>query len=143
MKDFDFNFKLVIIENLLYNSKNKKPIFEEEYKEILETERYKNENYRIFKEMLYDEMCISLYEYIKNLEISDEDLSKIEKMYIDGGSQIYQDLAPSWNGESKIFDVTSIDGIEKLVNLKTINIFSLTTKEVDDKLKTLDLEVNF
>lgn len=67
---------------------------------------------------LCDEMCMSLYNYLKELVISDEDLAKVERMYFDGGSQIYQDLAPSWDGESKIFDVISIEGIEKLVNLK-------------------------
>ncbi|MBQ7410912.1 MAG: hypothetical protein IJW20_05990 [Clostridia bacterium] len=143
MNDFDFNFKLVIVNNLMYNSKNAKPTFEKEYNEIMASEQYKNENNKIFKEILHDEMCMSLYNYLKNLVISDEDLAKIEKMYFDGGSQIYQDLAPSWDGESKIFDVTSIEGIERLVNLKKIDIYSLTTREVEEKLKTLSYEVSF
>lgn len=143
MEDFDFNFKLVIVNNLMYNSKNAKPTFEEQYNAILASEQYKDENNKIYKEILCDEMCMSLYNYLKELVISDEDLAKVKRMYFDGGSQIYQDLAPSWDGESKIFDVISIEGIEKLVNLKKIDIYSLTTKEVEEELKTLNYEVSF
>ena len=137
----DFNFKLVLINNLMYNSKNAKPSFEEEYNQILRSDLYKSENDKIFKEFLNDEMCISLYNYLANLNIDDSDLEKIEYIYFDAGSQIYADLAPSWDGESDIFKVTSIEGIENLRNLKKVDVYSLTTKEVAQKIQELNCEV--
>ena len=137
----DFNFKLVLINNLMYNSKNAKPSFEEEYNQILRSDLYKSENDKIFKEFLNDEMCISLYNYLANLNIDDSDLEKIENIYFDAGSQIYADLAPSWDGESDIFKVTSIEGIENLRNLKKVDVYSLTTKEVAQKIQELNCEV--
>ena len=135
--DDNFNLKLVIVNNLMYNRNNSKPSFEEEYNQILNSEEYKAEKKQIESKILYDEMCMNLYNYLVNLKISENDLDKIEAMYFDGGSQIYADLAPSWDGESDIFEVTSIDGIEKLKNLKKISVYSMVTREIEEKLESM------
>lgn len=140
--DFDFNFKLVIIDNLLYNTKPKLfPSFEKEYQNILTSNTYKNEFNEIINKCGSDDYCSSLYEYLKNLKITQEDLDKIESLYFDGGSQIYVDLAPNWDGESELFDVKNIDGIQQLKNLKKVNVFSMTNKTVEEELKKSKYEV--
>lgn len=140
-KIFDINFKIALIDNLLYTKGNQKPSFLEEYNNILNSNEYKNEADEIYNNMLYDSTCKSLYDYIKNLELTDEDLQKIEYLNIDAAAKIYIDLAPSWDGESKIFDITSIKGIERLTNLKEVEVFSLVENEVAKELMKINAEV--
>lgn len=138
---FDINFKIAIIDNLLYIKRNQKPSFLEEYNNILNSNEYKNEADEIYNNMLYDNTCKTLYDYIKNLELTNEDLQKIEYLNIDASAQIYIDLAPSWDGESKIFDITSIKGIERLTNLKEVEVFSLVENEAAKELMKINAEV--
>lgn len=139
--NFEFNFKLVLIENLLYNSKNEEPSFYEEYNAVLDSNEYKDEKNNIINNNLYDGLCQTLYNYLKQLIISDEDILKIQQIYFDSSSQIYGDLAPFWDGEDSVFDVRSIKGIERLKNLKKIDVFSMTTRSVEEELRKLDCDV--
>ena len=61
----------------------------------------------------------AVLEYYQNLELSADYLAEIETLNPDGGDLVYQFLTTSWDGEDEQFDISSLEGIEQLVNLKS------------------------
>lgn len=68
-------------------------------------------------------------EYYTNLEIDPEKLAKIEGLYPDGGDECYMFAMDNWDGEDETFDISSIEGIQLLVNLKTFDPISMIAYE--------------
>lgn len=70
-----------------------------------------------------------VYEYYKNLEIDPEKLALVTSLYPDGGDQCYMYLMNNWDGEDDTFDISSIEGIEHLPNLKIFDPVSMITAD--------------
>ncbi|MEW9094592.1 MAG: hypothetical protein AB2417_05870 [Clostridiaceae bacterium] len=121
----DFNFKLVVIEALLYEE----PTFQDELETLIEKH---SENYEWYtgagpiKELLqfFSELCIE-----------QKDLDKITELCFDGGNEIYQYIKPDWDGEDFFFDVQSVRGFEHLKNLKSVVYISMLDEEVLEPMK--------
>lgn len=90
----DFNFKLAVIQQLMYKKKLIEPAFElydfvDNYKEReIDIEE---EGYAFIPEVL---------EYFKNLEIDKKYAEEIVEIYQDGGDDIYGNVLRFWDGES-------------------------------------------
>ena len=49
---------------------------------------------------------------------------QVSELYLDGGNEIYLQIAPDWDGEDELFDIKNIDAAElaPLKNLKKIEM---------------------
>ena len=127
----DFNFKLVVIDSLL----SLKPRFENELGEL--KEKY-TENYEWYSgKGIINEMV----EFFENINISQDDLDKIEKLCFDGGDEVYYLLQPDWDGEDDIFEVASVKGFEHLENLKKVEYISMCCSKVLEPFTEQGIEV--
>lgn len=70
--------------------------------------------------------------YVASLDIPKKRLAEITSLQPDGGDLIYQAATTEWDGEDDIFEITSIQGIDGLVNLTSFApIAMITPKGLD------------
>ena len=50
-------------------------------------------------------------------------------------------IYPDWDGEDDIFDVTSVEGIEKLNNLSEVIYVSMASEDVINVIEAMGIEV--
>ncbi len=132
----DFNFKLAIIQELMYRQKLIQPEFDIHLFVKTYTTReidLDEEGYEIIPEALA---------YFKALEISRDLAEKITRIYQDGGNQIYMNITPYWDGEDDGFNIQSFEDIKHFPNLKKMTIF-YSEKPIIAKLKSLGIDAEF
>ncbi|QJX80117.1 DUF6892 domain-containing protein [Priestia megaterium] len=127
----DFNFKLIVIEELL----DKNPLFLNKLKEL---EAKYNNNYEWYSDA---EPIVQILDYLKSLKLETSDLEKIEYLCFDGGNEIYGIIKPDWDGEDELFDVTSVEGFQHLKNLKRVDYTSMCDPKVLEPFKLAGIEV--
>jgi len=113
----DFNFKLAVIQKLMYEQGVLTPRFDVyEFVESYSERRIdiEDEGYEIIPEVK---------EYFEQLEIPAGALLGIEELDQDGGDDIYMQLCPLWDGEDDIFNIGSAEDVGKLPNLKVVTLF--------------------
>ena len=112
-----FNFKLAVVQELMYVQEVLKPKFDvydfcENYtKRDIDPEEY------------YFEIIPEVKKWFKDLPIPASLASLVTELYFDGGNEIYAQLIPFWDGESDDFDIESLteEDIRQFPNLKTID----------------------
>lgn len=67
----------------------------------------------------------AVLDFYKNLDINPDFLHEIEFLYPDGGDLCYEYLFNVWDGEDNQCDISSIEGIENLHNLKIFDPISM------------------
>ena len=65
------------------------------------------------------------YDYLVRYPLGDAELAKVEALNFDGGNPIYRHFYYFWDGEVRDYDVTSVAGITRLVNLREFNHVSM------------------
>lgn len=113
----DFNFKLAVIQILMYEKELLKPKFD-----LYEFVKNHKERLIDIEEEGY-EIIPEIKKYFENLEISPDLLSQIEEIYQDGGNEIYLQVVRFWDGEDDLFNITATDDLKLLPNLKKITLF--------------------
>ena len=120
----NINFKLAIIQALMYDLEVLKPVFNifdfaEESSELnIDTESM--------------EIIQPALEYMMNLPIPKKYAEQVQEIYMDGGNEIYMNLIPQWDGEDETFDLNEV-GVEELrqfPNLEEATIMSSNFKQV-------------
>ncbi|TXR96250.1 hypothetical protein EAO73_32435 [Streptomyces sp. col6] len=115
----DFNFKLLVIEKLMYDDETLTPAFRIadclKAKGIDDPQTYAYDNDLAFT--VLDEART----HFEALEISPELLATVETLDLDGGLQVYQECSPVWDGEDDLYDVRSLDDLDLLPNLRLIS----------------------
>lgn len=116
----NFNFKLAVIQSLMYDKCILKPKFDiyefaEEY-----TKRKINiddEGYEPIKEAL---------NWFKKLEIPQSMAKEIDTLIMDGGNEIYGQITPFWDGEDNLFDIDTLDEdeVKQFSNLSHVRLMS-------------------
>ncbi|QJB37932.1 hypothetical protein HF324_08760 [Chitinophaga oryzae] len=113
----DFNFKLAVIQKLMYNKKLLKPAFDlyefvENYagREI----DIEEEGYGFIPEVTA---------YFEALEIDKKYAPEITEISQDGGDDIYGQLLRFWDGEDETFNIVHFEDIRHFPNLKRMNLF--------------------
>lgn len=133
----NFNFKLAVIQELMYEKKLLTPAFDiyefaEEYtrREI----DIDDEGYEPIKEAK---------KWFKDLQIPKSMASEITELDMDGGNDIYLEIAPFWDGEDSIFDVNKLteEEVMQFPNLKHITLMSSKPKNVVAILEKCGVEV--
>ncbi len=131
----DFNFKLAIIQELMYNQEIIKPYFDIydylEYKKSranTETEKNIRAAVKFFQDY---EIPVRYVEYIKELTM-------------DGGNDIYANIAPLWDGEDNRFDINHLDekDIKQFPNLKKMTVLTSNIERLKAEGQILGIEVN-
>jgi hypothetical protein len=86
------------------------------------------------------------YDYLVRYPLGEDDLAQVEALNFDGGNPIYRHFYYFWDGEVRDYDVASVKGITRLVNLREFNHVSML-KEFDaahlvglNQLETLSFE---
>ena len=113
----NFNFKLAVIQELMYVQEVLKPKFDvydfcENYtKRDIDPEDY------------YIEIIPEVKKWFQDLPIPASLAPLVTELYFDGGNEIYAQLIPFWDGESDDFDIESLteEDIRQFPNLKTID----------------------
>ncbi|WP_239684811.1 DUF6892 domain-containing protein [Streptococcus oralis] len=122
----NINFKLAIIQVLMYDLEVLKPIFNifdfaEEASELnIDTESM--------------EIIQPALEYMMNLPIPKKYAEQAQEIDMDGGNEIYLNLIPQWDGEDDCFDLNevSLKELQQFPNLKQATIISSNFEHVKE-----------
>ena len=120
----NINFKLAIIQVLMYDLLVLKPYFDiYDFAEEFSEEEIDTESMEIIQPAL---------EYMMNLPIPKKYAEQVQEIYMDGGNEIYLNLIPQWDGEDDGFDLNeaSLKELQQFSNLKQATIISSNFKQV-------------
>ena len=125
----NINFKLTIIQVLMYDLLVLKPYFDiYDFAEEFSEEEIDTESMEIIQPAL---------DYMINLPIPKKYAEQVQEIYMDGGNEIYLNLIPQWDGEDDSFDLNevSLKELQQFPNLKQATIISSNFEHVK---KTFD-----
>lgn len=121
------NFKLAIIQVLMYEEEVLKPAFDiydfaEEFSELdIDTD-----SMDIIKPAI---------EYFEKLQIPKEFAEYVKVIDMDGGNEIYMNLIPQWDGEDESFDLNEVS-VEELKQFPNLEEATIMTSNFD-KVKAI------
>ena len=139
LKFDNFNFKLCVIQELMYRKNLLLPRFDVyEFVEEYETRKIDidEEGYEPIEEIV---------DWFKKVEIPVSLAANVEEIIMDGGNEIYMQIIPFWDGEDDHFDIKDIteNEIKQFANLKRITLLpSEDNIKLIEKLKQFDIEVD-
>lgn len=118
----DLNFKLLVLQHLMYDQQLLQPAFDVE--EFLERHVDRDvdldeEGYAPIPEVL---------DYFRQYPVPRDLLGEVTTLTMDGGNDIYLQIAPRWDGEDEVFDIEDFSDAALLPNLG-----SLTVGDPDDE----------
>ncbi|MFE5856179.1 DUF6892 domain-containing protein [Streptomyces sp. NPDC056500] len=128
----DFNFKLLVVEQLMYSDETLTPKFN--LAEHLGVDD--PFGYAVERDLAHT-VLPEARAFFEALEISDELLASVEVLLADGGNEVYNECAPMWDGEDDLFDVRSLDDLALLPNLTCIEGAEEALLAVPNKLEIL------
>lgn len=131
----NINFKLTIIQVLMYDLLVLKPYFDiydfaDEFSELeIDTESM--------------EIIQPALEYMMNLPIPKKYAEQVQEIYMDGGNEIYLNLIPQWDGEDDGFDLNevSLKELQQFPNLKQATIISSNFEHVKETFDKQGVQV--
>lgn len=129
----DINFKLAVVQQLMYEKKLLEPIFDiYRFAELYDGSPIDTESEKIIKPAL---------NWFKKLPVPKRLAAEIETLCSDGGDEVYMNLIPQWDGKDDVFDIKSItpDEIKQFPNLKSVSIFA--DGEVLEVFKSCGIQV--
>lgn len=114
----DFNFKLVVIDVLMYEQALLTPAFDLGAR--MRERGIDIPAVYVLENGIDDEVLDESRTFFEELEIGDELLAEVETLCFDAGQEIYRHCAPAWGGEDDLFDIRSLDDLALLPNLKRV-----------------------
>ncbi len=133
----DFNFKLAVIQELMYEKELLKPKFD-----VFEFVKGYSERIIDLDEEGYD-IIPEVKAYFESLQINEKYVSEITELYQDGGSDVYMNMIPFWDGENSIFNIVTATDAKKFPNLKKISLFFEEGKDIIGDFKELGIEADY
>jgi len=132
----DFNFKLLVIEELMYNKNLLQPKFDVyEFAPLYKQREINidNEGHTAIPEV---------FQYFASLEIDKELAKEITELYQDGGNEVYANINPLWSGEDGYFDIGEYADVKHFPNLRKMTVFAMEAEEIQAfKAKGIDVEI--
>ena len=125
----NFNFKLAIIQELMYDINVLQPEFDiyefaKEYKgEEIDTES--------------DTVIEPALDYFKNLQIPKSLAKEVGSFYMDGGNEVYMNIIPLWDGEDGYFDLNDVS-LTELRQFPNLTEATILTDDFDKIKKIFD-----
>ena len=115
----DFNFKLVVLEQLMYTDEVLTPRYS--FADALKAQGITTGPWEHAHERGLDYQVVpEVREHFERLEVPTALLSGVTEVVMDGGLQIYQECAPVWDGEDDLFDVRSLADLPLVPNLRRV-----------------------
>lgn len=114
----DFNFKLVVIDALMYRQGLLTPAFDLDGR--MRERGIDTPAVYVLENDIDDEVLDESRAFFEGLAIGDELLAGVETLCFDAGQEIYRHCAPAWGGEDDLFDIRSLDDLALLPNLKRV-----------------------
>ena len=125
----NFNFKLAIIQELMYDINVLQPEFD-----IYEfAKEYKGEEIDTESETAIEPAL----EYFKNLQIPKSLAKEVGSFYMDGGNEVYMNIIPLWDGEDGYFDLNDVS-LEELRQFPNLTEATILTDDFDKIKKIFD-----
>ncbi len=131
----NLNFKLAIIQVLMYDLQLLKPEFD-----IYDfADQYKGEKIDTDSDTIIEPAM----NFFKEMEIPKKFAPYVEIIYMDGGNDLYMNIIPQWDGENESFDLNEITlaELQQFPNLKKATIMSSNFDKVKDVFDAEDIEV--
>ena len=132
----DFNFKLAVINELMYNQETLKPKFD-----VYAFAEQHNINLSLMQWEY--EMIPEVREYFEALEIPVDLLPTITSLSQDGGDDIHLQVCPMWDGEDDLFNITSTADCALLPNLKHVVLLYDDAEEMVDEFEKLGINAAY
>lgn len=125
-----FNFKLAVINELMYNREVLEPYFD-----IYDYMAFKKAHWNLDN----GSNVRAAMQYFKDLPIPVRLADQLTEINVDGSDEIYMNIAPEWDGEDDRFDFNKLTEAElrQFKNLKKIGIFG-NDKDADKLRKVCD-----
>lgn len=125
-----FNFKLAVINELMYNQEVLKPYFD-----IYDYMAFKKAHWNLET----DKNVRAAVNYFKELPIPVSLADYVTEINMDGADDIYMNIAPEWDGRDERFDFNKLTEVElkQFKNLKKMIIFG-NDKDADKLRKVCD-----
>lgn len=131
----NLNFKLAIIQVLMYDLQLLKPEFD-----IYDfADQYKGEKIDTDSDTIIEPAM----NFFKEMKIPKKFAPYVEMIYMDGGNDLYMNIIPQWYGENESFDLNEITlaELQQFPNLKKATIMSSNFDKVKDVFDAEDIEV--
>lgn len=132
----NLNFKLAIIQVLMYDLKLLKPYFDiYDFASKCTEEDVDTDSYTIIEPAL---------DYFKNLSIPKDLGTYVETIYMDGGNDVYMNIIPQWDGEDNCFDLNEITLVElqQFSNLKKATVMSSNFDKIKELFDAAGVEID-
>lgn len=110
------NFKLAIIQVLMYDLHLLKPEFD-----IYDfADHYEGEKIDMDSDIIIEPAM----NFFKEMEIPKNFAPYVEMLYMDGGNDVYMNIIPQWDGEDESFDLNEItlEELQQFPNLKKLTL---------------------
>ena len=125
----NFNFKLAIIQELMYDINVLQPEFD-----IYEfAKEYKGEEIDTESETAIEPAL----DYFKNLQIPKSLAKEVGSFYMDGGNEVYMNIIPLWDGEDGYFDLNDVS-LAELRQFPNLTEATILTDDFDKIKKIFD-----
>ncbi|RSN37411.1 hypothetical protein DMC61_01835 [Amycolatopsis sp. WAC 04169] len=139
----DFNFKLLVIDKLMYQDKLIEPRFQ--IADVLHAKGATGDLWEYLCEQdLLNTVLDEARQYFTDLELTPDQLATVDELVTDGGLDIYHQCSPFWDGEDDLFDLTSLDDLALLPNLRVIHDIAgaiMAVPGAEDTLKARGIAV--
>lgn len=132
----DFNFKLAVIQRLMYEKEVLLPKFDvEEF-----AEEYPKREIDTLEEG--DEPIKEVVNWFKKLQIPVSLADEVDEIHMDGGNDIYLQIIPYWDGEDDYFDLKKVtsEDLAQFKNLKKMTVMSRKYKQIAKVLEENGIE---
>ena len=129
------NFKLAIIQVLMYDLHLLKPEFDlYDFAEQYQGEKIDTDSDTIIEPAL---------NFFKEMEIPKKLAAYVEMLYMDGGNDLYMNIIPQWDGEDESFDLNEItlEELQQFPNLKKANLMSSDFDKVKEVFEAANIAV--
>jgi hypothetical protein len=134
----DINFKLAVIQVLMYEMEVLKPKFD-----LADfAKNYTARAIDLDEEGVY-EIIPEALAYFEALDIPAEQLALVEEIYQDGGNDIHLELVRQWDGEDDLFNISSTADLHLVPNLKKITLLYDYAEAMVDAFTERDIEAEY
>jgi len=129
------NFKLAVINELIDSGRYAVQV--EKIEEGISKGKYRDYYEKCAKKDYYGPHP-EIFEFFKNLELTEEELDEVKRVNFEGENDIYLLIAHNWDGEDDLFTVDTLEDAPLLKNLERIEDSFLL--DVDDAAPLLKLK---
>ena len=132
----DLNFKLAVIQELMYVQEILKPYFD-----IIDYLKFKKSKANVETE----KNIRAAVEFFKVLPVPKSLAKYVTKITMDGGNEIYSNIAPLWDGEDGRFDVDHIsaDELSQFPELKEVVLMTSNDDELRSQLEAAGIRYKY